>query len=146
MLSFGLANPCLVVDFLFLCFAAMLQERHQVGLGPYYAHAGTAPPCSGRPRTVVSDRGLSMGAPVICVKPDTWSSWPKLSAAVHCGGVTSVEQYVVQGSGSSKVGPIVGIGSGRHAEELELQKWSDAWIATLTPFISQVLAFAELGF
>ena len=65
------------------------------------------------------------------------------------GGVTLVslvEHHAVQGSGSSRVGPIIGIGSGRHAEELELQKWCDAWIATLTPFISQAPAFAELGF
>ena len=120
----------------------MLRERHQVGLGPYYARAGTAPPCPGPSRTVVSQRGSGLAAPVIGVKPDTWSSWPKLSDAMPRGGVDLVEHHAVQGSGSSRVGPIIGIGSGRHAEGLELQKWCDAWIATLTPFISQAPAFA----
>lgn len=87
-------------------------------------------------------QGSGLAAPVIGVKPDTWSSWLKLSDAMPRGGVTLVEHHAVQGSGSSRVGPIIGIGSGRHAEGLELQKWCDAWIATLTPFISQAPAFA----
>ena len=38
------------------------------------------------------------------------------------------------------------VGSRRHAEELELQKWFDAWIEILSTFISQAPAFANLGF
>eukprot|EP00435_Cladocopium_sp_Y103_P058443 s1619_g20.t1 len=125
----------------------MLRERHQVGLGPYYVRAGAAPPCPGPPRAVVSQQGSGLAAPVIGVKPDTWSSWPKLSdVVVSHGGVTAVERGVVQGFGSSPVGPIIGVGSGRDAEQLELQKWSDAWISLLSPFIPQAPAFAELGF
>ena len=61
---------------------------------------------------------------------------------VH-GGVPADEHHVVQGSGSSGVGPISEVGSGRHAEELEVQKWSDAWITIVSPFISQAPAFAN---
>ena len=65
------------------------------------------------------------------------------------GGVNSVEHHVVQRSSSSRVGhvgPISEVGSRRHAEELELQKWFDAWIEILSTFISQAPAFANLGF
>lgn len=122
-----LVGGCLWENFFFLCFAAMLRERRQAGLGPYYARAGTAPPCPGPPRTVVSQRGPGLAAPAIDVKPDTWSSWPKLSiaTALPLEGATLVEHRALQGSCSSRVGPIIGIGSGHRAEELELQKWTE---------------------
>ena len=93
--------------------------------------------------------GSGLAAPVLGLKPDSWSSWPKWSDAVVRGGVNSVEHHVFQGSSSSRVGhvgPISEVGSRRHAEELELQKWFDAWIEILSTFISQAPAFANLGF
>ena len=66
MLSCGLASPYLVVRFLFLCFVAMLRERHQVGLGPYYA------------RVVLELRLLVLAPPVLSragVRPGCSSDW-----------------------------------------------------------------------
>ena len=77
--------------------------------------------------------GLGLAAPVLGAKPDTWSSWRKLSDAVVRDKIDPIEPLAVQGSGSFKDGPVIGDGSGSHEEELELKTWEGRGLQPCLP-------------
>ena len=129
-------------------FAACALDRakKRAGLGPYYAKPGTASPCYWGSAVLLEPPPVGWPLPAFSSKPDSWAFWPKLAPLQQSLGSASAPAGF-----KAKVHPVPacsilsGTGSGQHADEVELSRWTSLWATLLNPLLPLAPAFTNLG-